>query len=88
MQISAVLDSLPYDNAHGGVWKQGFELSYSMTNFHEEDPLQVYVMPHSHNDPGEIGIHVCHNSMQLDKILMCEIHVYGLYIADLEPLLC
>ena len=47
------MDSIPYDNANGGVWKQGFELSYSMTDFHEEDPLQVFIMPHSHIDPGE-----------------------------------
>ena len=52
--MSAVLDTLPYDNGNGGVWKQGFELSYSMTSFREEDPLQVFIMPHSHNDPGEM----------------------------------
>ena len=48
----AVLDSLPFDNADGGVWRQGFELNYSMSSFTSNNPLQVFIMPHSHNDPG------------------------------------
>ena len=52
IQMSAVLDSLPFENGNGGVWKQGFELDYSMESFSSENPLQVFVMPHSHNDPG------------------------------------
>uniref|UniRef100_A0A8D0H1C9 Alpha-mannosidase n=1 Tax=Sphenodon punctatus TaxID=8508 RepID=A0A8D0H1C9_SPHPU len=37
VQMLDVYDLLPFDNPDGGVWKQGFD---------------IFVVPHSHNDPG------------------------------------
>jgi len=51
VEMDKVFDEIPFDNPSGGVWKQGFEITYSMDSFQQE-PLQVFVVPHSHNDPG------------------------------------
>ncbi|XP_016853768.1 alpha-mannosidase 2x isoform X2 [Anolis carolinensis] len=53
LQMPAISAQLPFDNQDGGVWKQGFDISYEAQEW-DEEPLRVFVVPHSHNDPGWI----------------------------------
>ena len=58
-----VVEEIPFDNKEGGIWKQGFEISYSLGDYGDE-PLNVFVVPHSHNDPGILHIpHYVQNNM-------------------------
>lgn len=47
-----IYNEIEFDNPNGGVWTQGWPININQSRFTATNPLQVIVVPHSHNDPG------------------------------------
>ncbi|KAI5071368.1 hypothetical protein GOP47_0013619 [Adiantum capillus-veneris] len=51
IKMNELYDAIEFKDLDGGAWKQGWNVQYTGNEW-DKHKLRVFVVPHSHNDPG------------------------------------
>uniref|UniRef100_A0A0N5C217 Alpha-mannosidase n=1 Tax=Strongyloides papillosus TaxID=174720 RepID=A0A0N5C217_STREA len=69
VQMLNVYEKIPFKNIDGGAWRQGWEITYDKSKVSSEPTLHVFVVPHSHQDPGWLETFEGYFDNKVDYIL-------------------
>lgn len=69
IQMMKVYEELKFENPDGGAWKQGWRVTYPEGKWNSDNVLHVFVLPHSHTDPGWVKKYMDYYTQQTKPIL-------------------